>query len=412
MNMEEHERIKGFREEDWTAWDIRGDGRNASELWIGETACFLERRTVPRMMDIPMAAGWGLMAGPMMGPLVMKLRNDIHSHHVWAGNRDGSTDTAEMSTRVEWLLEYMSVSGVQRMALSGLYKWDGGGPALERPFQFEELDDTVEQAAVDYPDAFIPFVRGFPLSDAYMSTEEMVEYIQGKLEDDGFRGIGEVIARGHGDDCTDVERLKAICDVAIAFNTTHTEYSVPVLFHWDLGAVDAGGSSIDTNWDDFQELLDHVAASGFNVNIILGHCGTGPGGASLERDRIDAYLEKLDYMLDTYPRLYFDIAGMCHVPSYDLYDPLGPTDLGSAIAERIRTWPDRFILGFDVENYNSTEYIDPAMERYTGDIVFYEMFREECGATRGGDLERWNAKRVFEPFTFSLGVPPESDPKV
>jgi len=64
-----------------------------------------------------------------------------------------------------------------------------------------------------------------------------------------------------------VERLQALCDVVTAFNASNSTYSVPILFHWDLGATDTG--TVEDNWIDLLNLLDHVAEGGFLTHIIL-----------------------------------------------------------------------------------------------------------------------------------------------
>lgn len=128
------------------------------------------------------------------------------------------------------------------------------------------------------------------------------------------------------------------------------------------------------NWDQLIDLLEQFAApqevTDRPLKLILAHCGDGPAdhevidpndGGMTEEDR-DAWLDRLDTLLETYPYVWFDLAGMqVGDPGVDetsavqrLFTSAGPTKVGSALLERIARYPDRFLLGTDTSDEYAT----------------------------------------------------------
>jgi hypothetical protein len=224
----------------------------------------------------------------------------------------------------------------------------------------------VEYAWNAHPDFFVPFVRGFELGEAGADA-----YVESWLRA-GFQGVGELFVHGHGDDYTEIEPLVQILHVA-------AEYDVPVLVHWEFGNVfDPPGEEpirpgpgyfeptpADENFDQLLAVLDRfprdpdsgpasMGTEPLPVKVIVAHAGAGPG--DMDATTLAAYTARLDMLLNLYPQVYFDISGMQTGPTAQLFNPSTglATALGELLLDRMRSWPDRFLVGIDIETKDAT----------------------------------------------------------
>jgi hypothetical protein len=186
-------------------------------------------------------------------------------------------------------------------------------------------------------------------------------------------------------------------------------YGVPVSVHWEIGLTDVDPStgelltSPQDNWRHLlwllrrfpteSEVLDpadpratdprgvvhdylwDVGEYGVGgddayapLKLILCHCGLGPVNAVLGLELSDDatrwadYKIRISHLLETYPWVYFDIAGLqlglqtgtTREPVWRLYDPtlpdVEPTEIGRWLLETMSVWPGRFLFGTDADN--------------------------------------------------------------
>lgn len=135
--------------------------------------------------------------------------------------------------------------------------------------------------------------------------------------------------------------------------------------HWDCGSVDT--DSPNTPADNIEQFLELVKTLGASCpDIILCHCGAGPGMTDAEVDYWKSNLMDVIFGDSTYDHVYFDLAGMQIVgvgkSVRNLIDWFGVdlTSTGSAIRDYIQNYPDRFLFGTDSDNgeVEETQLVD------------------------------------------------------
>ncbi|MCX8043402.1 MAG: hypothetical protein N3B18_04665, partial [Desulfobacterota bacterium] len=130
---------------------------------------------------------------------------DIHSH------------IFREDQNLQKIVTCMQENGIEKICLSGFsYRSVVSGVAL---------DDKIEQAYNEYPDLFIPFLRGFDLQDTAAPS-----YVREKLAQKKFKGIGELIINGHG------IAIAADNKVLMEIYRIAGECAVPVLIHMTIGS--------------------------------------------------------------------------------------------------------------------------------------------------------------------------------
>jgi hypothetical protein len=328
----------------------------------------------------------------------------MHSHLFcasevdWALTEWGLTETST-NARIDWLYNLQSF-GVARMALSGMYdhsavEWaravgpGGGGLGISvyeypvegsYPVDGEALDDVVDYAWNRYPDYFVPFVRGFQ-NEGGLNDPNAPEYIASWL-DAGFAGVGELIVHGHG---SDYDYVTSIVDIFRAA----AQYSAPVLVHWEIGRVPPGRSSASQNFlqlkiairyfpnEEISSYTQTIEGGLVPVKVILAHCGAGPQAGTMTPDELSDYTDRIDELLEDFPNVYFDIAGLVGaVP--DLYDPASgnPTPVGAMLLSRMADdrYTHRFLIGLDAESRNESLVL-----WYGSHLVHYQAYLRAGG---------------------------------
>jgi predicted TIM-barrel fold metal-dependent hydrolase len=190
-------------------------------------------------------------------------------------------------------------------------------------FQFDTphaQDDAVESLYNRYPDRIIPF-----LCDIDFKDKDIMSYIENKLSNNIFYGIGEILL-GH----TQIKEMYfsevTFSDsIAIDVYSLAGRYNAPVMIHVD-----------PPFWTDFENILSMCR----NTNFICPHIAydflTVFGGK--ERDA-----KWVSQKLDDYPNLNFDISHWKISPIYLLE---------SDWIEVLEIYNDRFIFGTDMtDNY-------------------------------------------------------------
>lgn len=234
-------------------------------------------------------------------------------------------------------------------------------------------------------ESLMSFLRGFKLGDV-----DGAAHAESWLAA-GFMGIGELIVHGHGQDFDDahgfagsVGWLKNIFEVA-------SRYHVPVLVHWEIGRVmgtpdNPNPSSPSDNDAQLLEVLsayECVLRTG-ELKVILAHCGAGPEPYQMQGQALTDYLQRLDYLLQTYMWVYFDVAGMLGLVG-DLGDIYGtPNSFGQLILDRMGLYPTRFMIGLDTEAKDDNKAL-----AYKDSIVIYEAFLSSKTGTLSIAQQSW-----------------------
>lgn len=290
----------------------------------------------------------------------------------WVGQAE-LTDT-ETDERIRRLYEFNDL-GVTRMVISGMYMPPSFLPTPDAGIDGELLDTITARAWVLFPHYFIPFVRGFALDDP-----DAPDYVESWLEA-GFQGVGELFVHGHGADHNDNDSLIRLFQVA-------ARKGVPVQVHWEIGKVDNPNvRTAQQNFDQLKEVLDafpNVAMSEAigrfrpPLKLILAHCGAGPEARTMDDAEMSTFAGRLDALL-AYENVYFDIAGTIGVGGSDFwdFDERRPTDVGEVVLLKMRDWPDRFMLGLDVENGRlQSEGDHPGLMEYRNSVPVYLKYLE------------------------------------
>jgi len=347
----------------------------------------------------------------------------IHSHLSATTQEDydnlldsSYTGTTEIDERIAMLESLATSYGVEKLVVSTLV----GGAEGDSSLEGIPLDILTLHAAVTNPDFFVPFVRGFDVNDpdlAWIATCLLL----------GFQGVGELFCYGYPNELAGPEPLIEVCRLAASAY-------VPVAVHWEIGNRSWGPGEEDRTPPDvaYDHLLALLAAfpkdrlETFTVyseadeaplpfRLILCHCGSGP--TADDATLVGEYVRRLDELLDNYPNVYFDLAGMQGPEGPVLYKlVLGAyqlTLLGAELATRMDDHPDRFLFGVDANE--TPAGLDSAAEVFSGwagSIPNYETFLTLTGISDSDKLEMfryWNAVRVLYTGPIEMGAASISD---
>jgi predicted TIM-barrel fold metal-dependent hydrolase len=314
---------------------------------------------------------------------------DAHAHHSYQ---------ADMGESAAAWNAFIERNGIRRTIVSTLVL-----PGDETPVDYSYLDEETAALHGKHLDAgfFIPFTTGFDLE----GSDDPGPYVRSVLRAP-FMGVGELIIHGHGNDIS-AAGLTNLYSVA----WEASEAVVPLLIHWDFGAVDSkkeDGVPTDTPGErvehcraNFEELED-LANAFPNLIIILAHAGAGPGLREYdprlydsEADyytAVDLYIGRLAALMNAHPNtIYIDFAGMVGICPDLWYDSLlAPSPLGIAMLTIVEAFPDRIFLGTDIEDdLLGTRDYDGELDSFDALLAYYATYVDT------GDIPYRNALRLF-----------------
>jgi predicted TIM-barrel fold metal-dependent hydrolase len=296
---------------------------------------------------------------------------------------------------------FIERNGIRRTIMSTLVL-----PGDEKPDDYTNLDDETAELCGKHLDAgfFIPFMTGFSLEE----TVDPGPYV-GSVLRAPFMGVGELIIHGHGYDISSAG-LTNLYSVA----TEAQEAAVPLLVHWDFGAVNVevrdDGEPPETpaeriirceaNYLELESLVEAFP----DLIIILAHAGAGPdfgeynsslyGSEEDYNTAVDLYIGRLAALMNTHPNtIYVDFAGMVGV-SPDLWHdrPPHPSYLGTAMLTIVEASPDRIFLGTDIED----DLFGTPGHDYDGELDSFDALLAHYSTyVDTGDIPYRNALRLF-----------------
>lgn len=347
---------------------------------------------------------------------------DFHTHNMGTTHADlrqflaGFGSTA--SLQAGYLQTFVFGTRVSALAMSTMVNPPAGLGFLSTS---AALNAATARVASTTGLGIVPFVTIMPLELGNLG-DSPVDDAEAWL-DAGFQGIGELFIHGHHQNyLNDVtkpgDNLVAICQLA-------QRRGVPVHVHWDFGRVDPDldehGDPVTTttdNWDQLVALLDQFNTAEYAdqpLKFVLAHCGVGPGNpdqtephrteietnGGMNDDEYSDWLDRFSLLLESYPWVYFDVAGMQlgrpgvepdvetlfrWVSDSDVSaGPFLRTSLGTAIRDAFvqDQYRSSFLLGTDVNNeFATSTTVDghpyPGVDVYADSVDDYLDYLTYC----------------------------------
>jgi hypothetical protein len=389
------------------------DTHGAALPKAGQTAYFMPPPSDPQDPrdpgDLPGAAGDATWRGFM----------DMHSHihpSIARGQEDWDDALRGLTTDVDFYADWLRAMEIRwqtdgvpvtGMVLSAQYP---GDPNLTYA---KTLDDITWRAFERHSDFFVPFVRGFELGPAGLTTsaDELAEYVRERLAA-GFEGVGELFVRAYGGDTGDHNESNDPnwLDKLVAIGRVAASYGVPVLVHWDIGKVMQYDAAVSRkNFEDLKAFLDEFPNEpivdyeyGLNdprpLKLILAHAGLGPRKSPIvdadpgyySDEDIARWLEHIEALLGTYHNVWVDLSGQVGNLMNTTTGVLSP--MGDAVITVMGRYPERFMLGIDA-NYFTT-----GLSFWPESIPHYPMFLDQAlasGAITG--VDDWRIRLANAP---------------
>jgi Amidohydrolase len=296
---------------------------------------------------------------------------DMHAHNFTHSHDDSDDYLAGVSGTIteERIARLFDLNGyMDRSVMMGSF--DG---TVDDAITLSTDINAITAAAVatdpDHEYYFLPFYHvrtsEFASSVPFYDYDTKIDVKSGT-----FLGVGELFVHGHGEDFSYLTEPSTGQFLDIFVKAANNNR--PVSVHWEIGYTTDATYTPSANFDDLEALLAAVEAAGptWPLRLVICHCGLGPR-PSVDED-IDkyeewtAYQEYMQTLLDDHDNVYFDLSGLQigRVPVDEADDPkqvwrlytiapdgsTAPTEVGKYLLSLMANYPERFILGTDVDN--------------------------------------------------------------
>lgn len=334
---------------------------------------------------------------------------DVHVHHSCASVDDSETFIAEVAAgtedssatttkaRVDRIVGMFGEDYARSVFLMGAFDGeleDSTDAPVRRSIDINRVTEAIWDSQPLGTYSILPFyhVRPEQFDDA-ATLDDLTE----RIEDDGWYGVGELVVHGHGYHHPDPELAveDAFSEVFLEMLVVAATEGVPVAFHWEFGLTDdILRYTPERAFEELTWLLDEVGSrAGRPLKTVICHCGVGPRDKRDPADPKDiwedaslfeAWQERIQTLLDYFPFVWFDIAGLqltssnrAHEDLERLYDPATDTVtlLGEFLLDRMASNPKRFLIGTDADDALDEDEVDRwGIESFLDSYAAYEYF--------------------------------------